>query len=165
MMYTVHLKTFDDLTKGVAFVVALQSQLLFCIIFFFIICRDYCWKYSRTAGLAFELSCSKLNSLNWRHLVSVRGCWLPTQVHRIQCHLFSQISSLSPSCHLSAWQHKVIASRCNQDYMLVTHSMHSVAYNVWNRHKIKPVHRWEDKMLLNIHQFPDCSNVSPGFCH
>lgn len=29
------------------------------------------------------------------------------------------------SCHLSSWQHKVIASRCNQDDMLVTHSVHT----------------------------------------
>lgn len=109
---------------------------------------------------------TKLNSLDWRHLVSARGRRLRAQVHKIQCHLFPRISSLSPSCHPSAWQHKVIASRCNQDYMLVTHSLHSVAYNVWNRHEIKPVHRWEDKMFpLNIHPFSVCSNASPKCRH
>lgn len=76
---------------------------------------------------------SEFNPLNWRHRVSAQGCWLRAQVHKIQCHLFPPISSLSPSCHLSAWQHKVLASRCNPDYMLVTHFMHSGAYNVWKQ--------------------------------
>ena len=80
--------------------------------------------------LLLKIFLSQLSSLNWRHLVSECCSGLQAQVHKIQCHLFPQISSLSPSCHLSAWQHKVIASRCNQDYMLVTHSMHSVAYSV-----------------------------------
>lgn len=156
------LKMFEDLTKT-------RTDCLCCSFtkssfvlyyFLFIVCRDYCWKYSHTLWPCFFLTIL----LNWRHLI-VWGCWLPTQVHKIQCHLFPQIYSLSPSCHLSAWQHKVIASRCNQDYMLVTHSRHSVPYNMWNRHKIKPVHRWEDKILLNIHQFSDCSDVSPECCH
>lgn len=99
-----------------------------------------------------------------RHLVLVRSSCLETQVHRVQCHLFSQISSLSPSCHLSAWQHKVMASRCNQDYMLVTHFMLSAAHSMWNRHKIKPANRWKDKLPLNIHRFFKCRNGIPECC-
>lgn len=95
----------------------------------------------------------QLSSFICRHLVFAGSSCLETQVHRVQCHLFSQISSLSPSCHLSAWQHKVMASRCNQDYMLVTHFMHSAARRMWNRHKIKPANRWKDKLPLNIHRF------------
>lgn len=111
---------------------------------FFIICSDC--QYSDTNVHAIAWPHTKLNSLNWRHLVSVLGGRLQTQVQKIQCHLFPWISPLSPSCHLSTWERKVIASRCNQDYMLVNHSVHSVAKNV--RKRYKPFHRWEDKVLL-----------------
>lgn len=74
-----------------------------------------------------------------------------------RCMKFNVTFSLrSPRCPPAvtwAWQHKEIASRGNQDDMLVTHSVRSVAYNVWNKHKIKPAHRWEDNRLLNIHRF------------
>lgn len=142
----------------------------FCLISFIIsliICREMiAAKYPLTQlALLLNDPAQNLNSLRWRHLVSAVGLLVaPGCRHRcIKSNVtFSpQTSSLSPSCHLSAWQHKVIASRCNQDDMLVTHPMHSVAYNVRGRHKIKPVHRWEDKMLLNIHQFfSDCCNAA-----
>lgn len=140
-----------------AFVLAWQSQLLFS----FCLLRRLLLK-----TFVHTWPCFWTISTAWRHLVFVCSCCLPSR-HRcttFNVTLFSQISSLSPSCHLSAWQHKVMASRCNQDYMLVTHFVHSVAYNVWNRHKIKPVHRWGDNMLLNIHQFSVCRNVIPECC-
>lgn len=149
----------ESLTERNTFVVASQSQLLY-LYFFLIFVRDYCWKDPHTASSGLKFQLTQLAP----SCVCVGLLAAGTQVHKIQCHLFPQIPSLSPSCHLSSWQHKVIASRCNQDYMLVTHSVHTVPYDMWNRHKIKPVHRRRDKMRLNMNQFSHSSNKSPEYC-
>lgn len=53
-----------------------------------------------------------------------------------------------PCCHLSSWQHPVMASRCNQDDMLVLH----LSWTGW--HTGKNLRTDGDKVLLNINQLP-----------